>query len=239
MTSPLHDGNMPTTFTKRNTPARLTHERNQWSFREHDCSSSSTDTSIDGDNPPFHPKRFTASLNYLRDITNQPAIDFIRTASKRPAHSADAMGSIGASYPTVDAIDNRVTVLQKEIGKFLQNATTGTQATEYSKARDTILVELSDLRKLRKELTGHAYPSILEQEPTVAMVENLMGDEDEGEVASDEEEEVLTEKELAEIEQYMRIVKFSDDILAGKHPRIKLDPKVVPRPIFYYLPRAN
>ncbi len=32
----------------------------------------------------------------------------------------------------------------------------------------------------------------------------------------------LTPEELAEIAQYEAIVKFSEDVLAGRHPRIKV-----------------
>jgi hypothetical protein len=236
MVSSFHIENRPTTSTST--------ERNKWSFREHHRNSSSTDTSIDGGNTPFVPKRFPTSLNYLRDISNHQRTGTSQTASRPIGHSATIMGSLSAKYHNVEAIDGRVGILQREIGKFLTNGSPVDQTLADAKARDSVLVELSDLRKLRKEITGYAYPPIGEQEKVAEKVaekiaevaakeKDVVEDAEEGEVVSnddeahDEVDEVLTEEEIAEITEYKRIVKFAEDILAGRHPRIKVDPTLV------------
>jgi len=47
-------------------------------------------------------------------------------------------------------------------------------------------------------------------------------------VESVEEEEELTESDRREIDECMRIVRFSEEVIAGRHPRVKIPPHMRP-----------
>ncbi|EPE34372.1 hypothetical protein GLAREA_10066 [Glarea lozoyensis ATCC 20868] len=139
-----------------------------------------------------------------KGMAKLPSVRSLRRPSSVITHgSRRSMDSLSKTYPNEKGIDDRVNIIQNNLAKYIGFEVTRVEDDAESKERAALSSELKDLRRWRKQLTGHTYPPIVE------------------------DEELLSEADRAKIAEYMRIVRFTEDVLSGRHPRVKIDTNIV------------